>query len=60
MKPKSLFPIRYVSRQTGLTPHVIRAWENRYGAVTPKRTDTNRRVYSNADISEDVIAESDA
>ncbi len=47
---KNLFPIRYVSRQTGLTPHVIRAWEKRYNAVTPKRTETNRRLYSDEDI----------
>ena len=43
-------PIRVVARRTGLTPHVIRAWEKRYGAVTPKRTQTNRRVYSQEDI----------
>ncbi len=35
---------------TGLSPHVIRIWERRYGAVTPRRTPTNRRLYSDADI----------
>lgn len=39
-----------VARRTGLTAHVIRVWERRYGAVTPLRTDTNRRLYSDADI----------
>jgi methanogenic corrinoid protein MtbC1 len=29
---------------------VIRAWEKRYGAVEPKRTQTDRRVYSLEDI----------
>jgi MerR family transcriptional regulator, light-induced transcriptional regulator len=43
-------PIRVVARRTGLTAHVIRAWEKRYGAVEPKRTETNRRVYSLEDI----------
>lgn len=43
-------PIGYVTRQTGLTPHVIRVWERRYGAVRPHRTDTNRRLYSDDDI----------
>lgn len=43
-------PIGYVTRQTGLTPHVIRVWERRYGAVKPHRTDTNRRLYSDDDI----------
>jgi len=31
---------------TGLNAHVIRVWEKRYGAVTPCRTETNRRLYS--------------
>jgi len=38
--------IRIVSRRTGLSAHVIRIWEKRYGAVTPVRTETNRRLYS--------------
>jgi DNA-binding transcriptional MerR regulator/methylmalonyl-CoA mutase cobalamin-binding subunit len=50
MANKNFYPIRYVSRQTGLTAHLIRAWENRYRAVTPQRTDTNRRLYSDEDI----------
>ncbi len=40
--------IRVVSKRTGLSPHVIRIWERRYGAVTPTRTITNRRLYSEA------------
>ena len=44
------FAIRVVSRRTGLSPHVIRVWERRYGAVQPLRTATNRRLYSEADI----------
>ncbi|NWK57127.1 MerR family transcriptional regulator [Verrucomicrobiaceae bacterium N1E253] len=36
---------------TGLSDHVLRVWEKRYGAVTPKRTETNRRLYSDADIA---------
>jgi methanogenic corrinoid protein MtbC1 len=43
-------PIKVVARRTGLTAHVIRAWEKRYRAVTPHRTATNRRVYSGEDI----------
>ena len=39
-----------VSRRTGLTAHVIRIWEKRYGAVEPERTGTNRRRYSEAQI----------
>ena len=50
MSQKGLYPIRYVSRRTGLTPHVIRAWEKRYRAVVPIRTTKNRRLYSEDDV----------
>jgi DNA-binding transcriptional MerR regulator/methylmalonyl-CoA mutase cobalamin-binding subunit len=50
MKPKYVYPIRYVAKQTGLTTYVIRVWEKRYQAVVPKRTDTNRRVFSGENI----------
>jgi len=42
--------MKVVVRRTGLSPHVIRVWERRYGAVDPARTSTNRRLYSDADI----------
>jgi DNA-binding transcriptional MerR regulator/methylmalonyl-CoA mutase cobalamin-binding subunit len=38
--------IKVVARRTGLSAHVIRIWEKRYGAVEPERTGTNRRLYS--------------
>ncbi|MBN2054844.1 MerR family transcriptional regulator [bacterium] len=37
--------------RTGLTAHAIRAWEKRYEVVSPERTDTNRRLYSEADVT---------
>ena len=43
--------IKTVAIQTGLTQFIIRAWEKRYDVVTPLRTETNRRLYSDADIS---------
>lgn len=43
-------PIGVVARRTGLKPDLIRAWERRYGAVEPGRTQTRRRFYSDADI----------
>ncbi len=43
-------PMKVVVRRTGLTSHVLRVWERRYNAVVPQRTDTNRRLYSDADI----------
>jgi len=45
-----MHPIKYVSKTTGLSSHVIRVWERRYQAVTPTRTATNRRLYSDTDI----------
>ena len=42
--------IRVVARRTGLTTATLRAWERRYGAVRPARSDTERRLYSDADI----------
>ena len=43
-------PIQVVSRRTGLSPDVIRAWERRYRAVEPGRTTTKRRLYSEEDV----------
>ncbi|HKI05194.1 MAG TPA: cobalamin-dependent protein [Thermoanaerobaculia bacterium] len=43
-------PIGMVARRTGLKPDLIRAWERRYGAVTPGRSETRRRFYSDEDI----------
>ncbi|HAV62089.1 MAG TPA: hypothetical protein DCY13_06955 [Verrucomicrobiales bacterium] len=45
-----LHPIKLVAAKTGLSPHLIRVWERRYGAVSPERTDTHRRMYSELDI----------
>lgn len=43
-------PIKVVARRTGLSQHVIRVWEKRYGVVSPSRTATNRRLYSETEI----------
>jgi len=43
-------PIRVVSRRTGLTPALLRAWEKRYGVVDPARTDGGQRLYSDDDV----------
>lgn len=44
------FQISTVSRLTGISVHTIRAWEKRYGVVTPTRTESDRRLYSREDI----------
>ena len=40
-----------VARRSGLSQHTIRIWERRYDAVTPERTDSNRRLYSEEDVA---------
>lgn len=39
-----------MSRRTGISAEVLRAWEKRYRAVVPSRSPTGRRLYSDADI----------
>ncbi|OIN44624.1 helix-turn-helix-type transcriptional regulator [Pseudomonas azotoformans] len=46
-----LFPIREVSRMTGVNPVTLRAWERRYGLIQPVRTESGHRLYSKADIA---------
>ncbi|MBX3733717.1 MAG: MerR family transcriptional regulator [Verrucomicrobiae bacterium] len=42
--------IKVVARRTGLSPHVIRVWEKRYGTVRPQRSGGNQRLYSEDDV----------
>lgn len=46
---ESKYPIRAVSRLTGVSIDTLRAWERRYQAVTPTRDDRGR-LYSEADV----------
>src|SRR5262249_39099710 len=39
-----------VARLTGLSQHVLRAWERRYGAVTPVRSPGGTRRYRESDV----------
>ncbi|MFM8357224.1 MAG: MerR family transcriptional regulator [Verrucomicrobiota bacterium] len=50
MAEEFLHSIKMASRRTGLSPHVIRAWEKRYAAVRPTRTEGNRRLYSSGEL----------
>lgn len=44
------YTIDIAAQKSGLTKNVIRAWELRYKALIPMRTDTNRRLYTDEDI----------
>ena len=45
-----LYRIHRFSKLTGLSPHVIRAWERRHGLVTPIRGDNRYRLYTDEDV----------
>lgn len=49
-RSKGKHPIRVVALRTGLSPSVLRAWERRYGLVTPSRSEGGQRLYSDADL----------
>lgn len=44
------YTIKTVAQLTGLSAHTIRAWERRHQVLNPARTETNRRVYENAEV----------
>lgn len=45
-----LHSILIASRRSGLSSHVIRAWEKRYRVLAPSRCEKNRRLYCDEDI----------
>lgn len=45
-----LYPIREVSRLTGVNSVTLRAWERRYGLICPQRTPKGHRLYAQDDI----------
>ena len=38
-----------LSRRVGVTPEVLRAWERRYGILSPRRTEGGFRLYGEDD-----------
>jgi MerR family transcriptional regulator, light-induced transcriptional regulator len=44
------YNLRAVTKETGLSPETLRAWERRYGVVKPQRTPGGHRLYSKRDI----------
>ena len=47
-----LLPIREVTRQTGVHPVTLRAWERRYGLIQPERSSKGHRLYTVAHIEQ--------
>lgn len=46
----AIYSIRDLEKLTGIKAHTIRIWEQRYGLVTPARTDTNIRYYTDENL----------
>jgi len=49
--PSAFVTIGLASRLSGVSIEAIRAWERRYGAVSPQRAGRGRRLYRQADVS---------
>ena len=47
---KSRYSIKDLEQLSGIKAHTIRAWEQRHKLITPKRTSTNIRFYSDDDL----------
>lgn len=45
-----MFTIKHAARRVGIPAATLRAWERRYGIVTPERTSGGYRVYTEADV----------
>lgn len=48
--PTPRHPIRVAAKRSGLTPAALRAWERRYQAVHPGRSEGGQRLYSDRDV----------
>src|SRR3954454_10827471 len=49
MEQSGLLRIGELSRRVGVSPELLRAWEKRYGLLTPSRTTGGLRLYSALD-----------
>jgi DNA-binding transcriptional MerR regulator/methylmalonyl-CoA mutase cobalamin-binding subunit len=45
------YSIQSVAQISGLSAHCIRAWEKRYGAIKPLRSENGRRMYTEAELN---------
>lgn len=52
------YKIGVVSRITGINSETLRAWERRYSAVTPLRTDSGDRKYTRDDVAKLLLLKS--
>jgi MerR family transcriptional regulator, light-induced transcriptional regulator len=50
MASEPVLRIGELSRRTGVSPELLRAWERRYGLLRPTRTPSGLRLYSDGDV----------
>jgi MerR family transcriptional regulator, light-induced transcriptional regulator len=46
----AVYSIRDLEKLTGIKKHTIRIWEQRYSIISPRRTDTNIRYYTDEEL----------
>jgi DNA-binding transcriptional MerR regulator len=46
------FTIRDIENLSGIKAHTLRVWEQRYGIITPKRKESNHRLYDAEDLKQ--------
>ena len=49
-KTNGRFSMKELERLTGIKAHTLRIWEQRYGIIKPKRSETNIRYFSEDDL----------
>ena len=51
-RPRSGYSIGAVAAMLGVPPATLRTWEERYGVVSPDRTQAGQRLYSRAQLED--------
>jgi MerR family transcriptional regulator, light-induced transcriptional regulator len=46
----AVYSIKDLEKLSGIKAHTLRVWEQRYGIIEPKRTNTNIRYYQDEDL----------
>jgi DNA-binding transcriptional MerR regulator len=46
-----MYRIKRVAHLTGINPATLRAWERRYNLISPRRTESGYRLYSDEDVA---------
>ncbi len=50
MRGMAIYSIKDLENLSGIKAHTLRIWEQRYGILTPSRTETNIRTYSDEEL----------